>query len=167
MQVCFIGHRTIEKSDKLITSLKETIIALINKGVTTFLFGSMSQFNDLSWTVVTELKNKYNFIKRVYVRSSYQFIDKSYEQYLAEFYEETYFPPQIKNAGKCSYIERNYEMINRSTYCVFYYDENYTPLKRPTKHNMLLPPKRKSGTKIAYEYATKMNKKIINLYYTH
>ena len=61
MQACFIGHRTIEKNEELISSLKETIVILVNKGVNTFLFGSMSEFNDLAWKVVTELKNEYPF----------------------------------------------------------------------------------------------------------
>lgn len=165
MTVCFIGHRTIIKTEELISSLKETVINLINKGVTTFLFGSMSEFDDLSWEVVTELKKEYPTIKRIYVRSAYPYIDKSYENYLLESYEETYFPEKIENAGKSSYVERNYEMIDKSTYCVFYYDENYTPSpKRVPKHNMLPTTKRKSGTKIAYEYAVKKKKEIINLY---
>lgn len=166
MKACFIGHKTIEKNDELIASLKETIVTLINKGVTTFLFGSMSQFNDLSWEVVTELKKRYHFIKRVYVRSAYQHMDKSYEDYLLKSYEETYFPPKIEHAGKYSYIERNYEMIDTSTYCVFYFNEGYiAPPKRQSKHNnMLTTPRRNSGTKIAYTYATRKKKEIINLY---
>ena len=165
MQVCFIGHRTIPKNEDLIFSLKETIIDLINKGATTFLFGSMSEFNDLSWKAVTALKVKYPFIKRVYVRSAYQYIDNCYEKYLLKFYEETYFPPKLENAGKYSYVERNYEMIDSSTYCVFYYNESYVPtLSQQHKQNMLLPAKRKSGTKIAYNYAIKKNKTIINLH---
>ncbi len=115
MKICFIGHRTIQKNEELIFSLKQTIIDLINKGATHFLFGSKSEFNDLSWETVTALKPKYPFIKRIYVRSAYQYIDKSYEKYLLEFYEETYFPPRLENAGKYSYVERNYEMINSST----------------------------------------------------
>lgn len=165
MKVCFIGHRTIRKDEELISSLKQTIIDLINKGATTFLFGSMSEFDDLSWEIVTTLKTKYPFIKRVYVRSAYQYIDKCYEKYLLESYEETYFPPKLENAGKYSYVERNYEMIDSSTYCVFYYNENYVPpLSRQPKHNALLLSKRNSGTKIAYNYAIKRNKTIINLY---
>lgn len=165
MQVCFIGHRKIERTEELIFSLKETIVTLINNGVTTFLFGSMSDFNDLSWEIVTKLKKEYPFIKRVYVRSAYQYIDDSYEEYLLKSYEETYFPVKIEKAGKYSYIERNYEMINGSTYCVFYYNENYIPVSScPIKHNKLLELRRNSGTKIAYEYAIKKKKKIINLY---
>ena len=46
-----------------------------------------------------------------------------------------------------------FEMIDKSNYCVFYYNANYTPLK-----------KRNSGTKIAYDYAVKKKKIIINLF---
>ena len=72
MKACFIGHRIIEKTEELKSSLKETVITLINKGVTAFLFGSMSEFDTLSWEVVTELKKEYSYIKRVYVRAAYQ-----------------------------------------------------------------------------------------------
>ena len=63
------------------------------------------------------------------------------------------------------YIERNYEMINLSTYCIFYYNENYIPpIEESTKNNLFPPQKRHSGTKIAYNYAIKKKKQIINLY---
>ena len=165
MRVCFIGHREIEKTEKLITLLKETIITLIKKGATTFLFGSMSAFDDFAWEIVTNLKKQYPFIKRVYVRATYPHINKSYEKYLLGLYEETYFPQQIEKAGKYSYVERNCEMIEKSTYCIFYYNENYLPpLKQPSKQNLSFQSNRKSGTKIAYEYAKRKKKLIINLY---
>ena len=165
MKVCFIGHKTVERTEELISSLKETVVFLISKGVTTFLFGDMSEFDALSLEVVTKLKSSYPFIKRVYVRSAHQHIDKSYEDFLLKSYEETYFPPKIKDAGKYSYVERNYEMIDNSTYCVFYYDKDYLPpLKRQSKRSMLPPSRRKSGTEIAYKYAIKKQKEIINLY---
>ena len=151
MKACFIGHRNILKSEELNNSLKETIITLINKGVTVFLFGSMSEFDNLALKLVTELKIKYPFIKRVYVRSNYQFIDTSYESYLHKFYDETYFPTKLANAGKYSYVERNYEMIDNSDFCVFYYNKNYKPLLREETKNTPLRKTRKSGTKIAYE----------------
>ncbi|MGN0819294.1 MAG: hypothetical protein ACI4M6_02735 [Christensenellaceae bacterium] len=161
---CFIGHRKIENIESVKRLLKQVIVRLLDKGVTTFFFGSMSDFDDLSWQVVTELKETYSLIKRVYVRSDYQYIDQPYLDYLLEYYEETYFPPKLENAGKCSYVERNYEMIDKSTYCVFYYNKNYVPpFKRKAKRNALPPSRRNSGTKIAYEYATKNKKIIINL----
>ena len=165
MLACFIGHKNIERNEELISSLEKIVVTLIEKGVTTFLFGSKSEFDDLSWEVVTKLKEKYIHIKRIYVRAIYPYIDKSYEEYLLKYYEETYFPAQLENAGKYAYIERNYEMINLSTYCIFYYNENYIPpIEESTKNNLLPPPKRHSGTKIAYNYAIKKKKQIINLY---
>ena len=153
MKVCFIGHKTIENKEEIRVLLKETLLTLIEKGVETFLFGSMSEFDELSWEVVTEIKKEKSFIKRVYVRSAFPSISKTYEKYLLKFYEETYFPEKIESAGKYSYVERNYEMIDNSDFCIFYFNKNYVPT-----------PLRKSGTQIAYSYAEKKKKKIINLY---
>lgn len=149
---CFIGHRKIDNKEIIKALLKQEIEMLLEKGVTKFFFGSKSEFDDLSWEVVTELKKTYPSITRIYVRSAFQHIEKSFHEYLLESYEETYFPPKLENAGRCSYVERNYEMIDKSKYCVFYYDEKY-----------ILPSKRNSGTKIAYEYALKKKKQIVNI----
>ena len=157
MQACFIGHRKIQKKEELASSIKQTVLTLIQKGITTFLFGSKSEFDDLAWQVVSDLKITYPFIKRIYVRSAYPYLNKAYEQYLLKNYEETYFPHTLNNAGKFSYVKRNYEMIDNSTYCLVYYDENYIPsFSQGAKHN--------SGTKIAYDYAVKRKKNVINLY---
>lgn len=152
MKVCFIGHKTIEKSDIVKEILRETVVYLIDKGVTIFIFGSKSAFNFLAWEVVTDLKREFPYIKRIYIRSSYPNLEDSYKAYLLNDYEETYFPEKLKKAGKYTYVERNYEMINLSNFCVFYYNKNYQPQNR------------NSGTKIAYNYAIKTNKEIINLY---
>ena len=164
MQACFIGHRNIVKTENLVCLLTETIISLINNGVTSFLFGSKSDFDNLSWEIVTSLKEKFPFIKRVYVRSSFMQIDEAYKKYLLEYYEETYFPNKLKNAGKLSYVERNFEMIDKSSFCIFYYNPEYTPLMKKPCNNMVKPSRLRSGTKIAYEYAIKKKKEIINLY---
>ena len=161
MQACFIGHRHLEPTEKLESSLLDTVIMLIKMGVTTFMFGSKSDFDHLSWSIVTKLKAVYPHIKRVYVRSSFRYINKFYEDYLLEYYDSTYFPSKIENAGKYSYVERNFEMIDNSTYCIFYYNDLYSP---SPKSNDGILRKRSSGTKIAYEYALKKGKKIINLY---
>ena len=147
---CFIGHRTINETEKLRTKLSEIIEKLIvENSVDTFLFGSKSRFNALCHETVTEIKAKYPHIKRVYVRAEYQYIDEAYKNYLLKSYEETYYPERIIGSGKASYIERNYEMINKSLFCIVYYDEQNAPTKR------------KSGTKIALDYAVKQGKKII------
>ena len=149
---CFIGHRTINETEELKSKLYETIEKLIvENSIDTFLFGSRSRFNDLCHEIVTQIKEKYPHIKRIYVRAEYQNIDETYKAYLLENYEDTYYPEQIIGAGKVAYVERNYEMINKSHFCIFYYDEQNAPTTR------------KSGTKIAFDYAVKQKKEIIRI----
>ncbi len=163
MIVCFIGHRHIENKLAVTTRINGVLSKLIERGADCFLFGSKSEFNQLCWESVTALKNQFPFIRRIYVRSSFPNINSFYETYLLEYYEETYFPQKIENAGKCAYVERNFEMIDKSDICVFYYDENYiTPLKSK-KSPLPANYKANSGTKIAYNYALSKKKEIINL----
>lgn len=149
---CFFGHRKIDDSLELRTKINEVIEKLIvDEKIDTFLFGSKSQFNSLCYELVTNLKQKYPYIKRIYVRAEFPYIDDSYKTYLLESYEDTNFPEQITQAGKASYVERNCYMIDKSSVCVVYYDSDYHPQNR------------KSGTKIAYNYAIKKDKAIINI----
>ena len=149
---CFFGHRTINETDELRERLREIIEKLIiENSVDTFLFGSKSRFNGLCLELVTKIKEKYPYIKRVYVRAEYPYINEDYKQYLLESYEDTYYPEKILGSGRASYIERNYEMIDNSNYCIVYYDESTAPTIR------------KSGTKIALDYAIKKGKEIINI----
>lgn len=149
---CFIGHRAIYGTEQLKSPLCEIIEKLIvEKNVDTFLFGSKSRFNSLCLEIVTKTKEKYPHIKRVYVRAEYQYIDENYKKYLLQDYEDTYYPEKISNSGKLAYIKRNYEMINNSHFCIMYYDEQIAQLYR------------KSGTKIALDYAIKQDKEIINV----
>ena len=147
---CFIGHREINVTDELKEKLRVVIECLIvDENIDTFLFGSKSQFDDLCYDIVTEIKKKYPHIKRIFVRAEYPYIDESYEAYLLESYEDTYFPKSVLGAGKASYVKRNCEMIDNSRFCIVYYKEDYTPKGR------------KSGTKIALAYAEKKKKTII------
>ena len=149
---CFFGHRNINETEELKSKLIEVIKKLIvDEKVDTFLFGSKSRFNSLCLELVTEIKEKYPHIKRVYVRAEYPDINEQYTNYLLESYEGTYYPEKILGSGRAAYVERNYEMIDNSNYCIVYYDENYNPVKR------------KSGTRLAYEYATKQGLGIINM----
>ncbi len=146
---CFIGHREIRLTDELEVKLYKSIVALItNQGVNTFLFGSKSQFNTLCHKIVTEIKKKYPKIKRVYVRAEYPYINDDYKKYLLKKYEDTYYPSKIINSGKACYVERNFEMLNKSSFCVAYYNEHYEV---------------KSGTKLAMVYAESKGIKIINV----
>lgn len=149
----------------MVERLTKTIETLITaKGVNTFYFGSKSEFDDLCHKTVTELKEKYPYIKRIYVRSAFQHIPDWYEDGLLNHYEGTYFPKHMENAGKASYVERNQEMINKSDFCVVYYDENYLPPRRKNSKRDLVDYQPKSGTKVAYDYAIKKRLIITNVF---
>ncbi len=149
---CFIGHRSITETEELKTELIELIERLItDKGVNTFLFGSKSRFNSLCLETVTGLKEKYPHVKRIYVRAEFPEISDEYKAYLLKFYEETYYHEKLIGSGKAAYVQRNREMIKGSKYCIFYYDEGHAPAAR------------KSGTKIALDYAVKQGKEIFLL----
>ena len=144
----FIGHRNINETQQLKNELRKAILELIAKNnVDTFLFGSKSRFNELCYEIVSEIKETYPHIKRIYVRAEYPDIDDEYKNYLLERYEDSYYPERIKNSGKAVYIERNYEMINKSKYCVIYFNESKEQAK--------------SGTKIAFQYAAQKGKNIM------
>jgi len=162
---CFFGHRKIEQTPELIERLTKAVEFLITeKGVNVFCFGSKSEFDDLCHKVVTELKEKYPHIERVYVRSAFQHIPDWYKDNLLEHYEDTYYPKQIENSGRASYVERNQEMINKSDFCVVYYDENYLPPRRKNCKRDLVDYQPKSGTRVAFDYAIKKRLIIINVF---
>ncbi len=161
---CFFGHRKIAETEELknrLCGIVENLI--INENVDTFFFGSKSEFDSLCLKTVTELREKYPRIKRIYVRSAFQHIPDWYEDSLLKHYEGTYFPEHMENTGRASYVERNQEMINRSKFCVVYYDENYLPPRRRNSRRDLFDYQPRSGTKLAYEYAERKNRSIINL----
>ncbi len=161
---CFFGHRKIEHTEELERQIYENAERLIiEENVDTFYFGSKSEFNTLCRNVIRNLKEKYPDIKRIYIRAEYAYINGSYRDYLLEDYEDTFFPEKAINAGKASYVERNQVMIDKSDFCVVYYNEDYLPPMRKHSRKDLFEYQPKSGTKIAYDYAQKKGKGIIRL----
>ncbi|MEE0945582.1 MAG: SLOG family protein [Acutalibacteraceae bacterium] len=149
---CVFGHRTIKENEELRKKLYEIIEKLIlTEKIDTFLFGSKSRFNDLCLEIVTEIKEKYPHVKRIYVRAEFKDISDDYKKYLLKKYEDTYYPEKIIGSGRAVYVKRNYEMIKNSRFCIVYYDESVAPTTR------------KSGTKIALDFAVKQKKDIIYL----
>lgn len=166
---CFFGHRKIDTSDKLKTILYEEIEKLITvDGINTFLFGSKSQFDDLCYKIVSELKGKYPDIRRIYVRAESEYIDgegsRAYREGLMELYEHTYYPESVSGAGKAVYVKRNQHMIDESAVCVVYYDESYAPSRRKHSRHDLFDYQPTSGTGVAYKYAERKKRRIINIY---
>ncbi len=153
---CFLGHRNVKETEALWQILHRHIEHLITeKAVSTFLFGSKSQFDEICYRVVTSLKEKYPHIQRVYVRAEFPYIGEEYRAYLLQGYEDTYFPQSVHAAGRGVYIKRNFEMIDTCAFCVFYYDVQYAL----PKNSQQMP---KSGTKIAYLYAERKGRSIFN-----
>lgn len=147
---CFIGHKHLTITPILRETIKNEVIDLITKkGVIRFLFGSKSYFNTLCYSIVSELQKSFPHIRRIYVRADYVEIEGHYESYLLSRYEETYYPKSAIGSTRLAYVKRNQDMIDNSLYCVFYYDSSYTLGK---------------GTKVAFEYAKKKKRNIINIF---
>lgn len=178
---CFIGHRTITVTDKLVNLLSSTIENLIqSNNVVNFLFGSRSQFDDLCFSIVTELRSKYPQIKRIAYNTRCECVvleanrieqEKTISSVLhkeirLKGFEESTTPNKMLVSGKASYIERNQIMIDASDFCIFYYDDKYAPpLKRISKKDVSgIWTSGNSGTKAAYKYALQKKKNIINIF---
>lgn len=78
-------------------------------------------------------------------------------------YDEERHHENRYTAGKASYIERNQAMINESDYCIFYYNKNYLPQMRKYSKQDVCYYQPKRGTALAYAYAIKKKKTIVNL----
>ena len=59
---------------------------------------------------------------------------------------------------------RNQEMIDDSEVCVFYFNHNYLPPIRKPSNKFLPNYQPKSGTAIAFAYATQKKKQIYNTF---
>lgn len=152
---CFLGHRKITVTEALKLKLSLVVKKLIEEEqVKIFLFGSKSQFCDFCYEIVSEMKINYPHIKRIYVRAEFPYIDVMYKKYLLRKYEDTFYPEKAVGAGKAVYIKRNYEMIDLSKFCIMYYNTGYENNEQ----------KSKSGTDIAYKYAVRKGKIIINTF---
>ncbi len=152
MTVAFIGHRTIEQSETLRGRLAEIVTELIENGADTFLFGSKGNFNSLCYEIVSQIKEKYRHIRRVYVRAEYDYSEKFTEYFLTS-YEETFFPDKVRRAGRLSYVIRNQIIVEMCDVLVTYCDMEYKPSTGT-----------KSGTIQAALYAKQKKKQIINLF---
>ena len=134
---------------------------IVEEGVNTFLFGSRSKFDELCHIVVTELKEKYPNILRVAYLCKHETVclvgaGTSLSQKIKDLigrnglvleFEEIKKSERVNSARRASYLKRNYWMIDESC-CVAYF---------------LRDMQKKSGTQIAYLYATKEGKILVSL----
>ena len=165
---CVIGHRKIADNEVMRRLIRTEVIAMIEtKEVNTFIFGSKSRFDNLCYKIVTDLKKThYPFLCRIAYITKGQFVvteeeRERFENVLNKItdkdmgltaFDRIEYHDILDKSGKASYIERNRLMIDASDYCLFYYDESYRP------------PHGNSGTALAYAYATKKRKTIIDLF---
>ncbi len=158
MNICFIGHRTVNNPEQVKSKLLDVLSALIAEGANTFIFGSRSEFDFLCWEVITALKEKYPEIKRISYNAPHEaaFTSKEereqYERFFSQAmkrevhyadYEETVDSQKAIKANKNTYIMRNQEMIDASDVCIFYYNKTINRLygNRPINIYRIINPK--------------------------
>ncbi len=161
---CFIGHRRVGETETLKLRIYSVTEKLIKSGIRVFLFGDHSEFNDMCYEVVTELKSLYPKILRVLYRKDYPRADVYTLQFYLDEFDDSICPDRVGRAGAAAYIERNRAMIAQSSACVFYYDTDYRAISRRYVKNRIVTRETKSGTKIADDFAVSQNSKIINLF---
>ncbi len=164
---CFIGHRNVENKEIVEKTLYDVIEDLIlNHNVSMFLFGSKGEFYGLCLDVFAKIREKYEFVENVAYKCRHEWCslvgDGQAEDKKYIFNSEKEFKSKWV-AGRASYVERNFEMIDDSDFCVFYYVENYKPTMRKYSKGSLSYYQQTSGTKVAYEYANKKKKNVINI----
>ena len=169
MKTCsFFGHRDTPQTEELKQKVRETVERLIvEEGVDIFLFGSRSKFDELCHIVVTELKQKYPYIRRVaylckhetacLVGAGTSLRQKiknltGRDEYVGE-YEEIKKSDRVNSAGYACYVERNYWIVDESDFSILYL--NFQEGKNG----------KKSGAYLAYQkLLKKKNVKFLNLY---
>ena len=152
MTVCFVGHADFNNVPNIEEKLKSMLDFMISEYLcSTFIFGSKSAFDDFCWKIVNDLKKKYPNIILVNFACKHEHPLLRKNAHGQKCFDKIVRPIN-RDVGKYVYIERNKAMIDERDFCVFFYDENHQSKSR------------NSGTKIAYEYAKRKNKRISNLF---
>jgi len=144
----FFGHSEIEITENLKESLKQVLEELINKNCTVFYFGGLGMFDYLCWQMVTQLKQKYSFIKRVFCLKNPKHKNKfNRPSYLnSNNYEEIIYLDLDFDFYYTRIYYRNIEMLKKSKYIIFYVEHMEN-----------------SGAYKVMKYARLKNKNYINL----
>ena len=162
--VCFIGHRRVAVTEGLRAALRALLLELIREGATEFLFGDHSQFNDLCYDAVTALRKEFPRLRRVKLRTDNPELSENTKRFFFDGYEDNICPGDVAASGRAAYVERNQAMIRESDVCVFYYDPAYSPPRRRASKHSVTDYQPNSGTALAYAYAVKSGKHVVNLY---
>ncbi|MBO5102576.1 MAG: hypothetical protein J6C13_00610 [Clostridia bacterium] len=146
-KICsFFGHREVNLTKSEIIKLKDLIITLVKeKGFNIFLFGGFGEFDALCLKLVTELKEEYPNIKRIYCLENEKYLKKKYK--LNNFYDEVIYLPVDFDYWYTRIYYRNIEIIKHSDLIVFYAEE-----------------RKDSGAYKALKFAKSIKKPFINIY---
>lgn len=143
------GHSKIEITDNLKEKIYLTFENLIKQeNVGYFYFGGFGQFDGLCRQIITDLKEKYTNIKRIFCLSDprHQRISKRPKWLKNEDYEEIIYLDLDFDYWYTRIYYRNLEMVKRSDFIVFYVNHS-----------------EKSGAYKILQYAKKKKKEFINI----
>lgn len=166
MICCFIGHRRIENEESVRERVENIIRSLLDCGTREFIFGDHSEFCDICYEVLSQMITEYSDIVRIHYSTLSKNQSESVMRFFVFGYEKTVFAEDYyaTRATKAIYVIRDRAMIDESDVCVFYYSSEYIPIKKESSKTVKSVKESASGTRIAFEYAVKKNKKIINLF---
>ena len=148
-KVCaFFGHREVENKEETKEILRKKIADLISDGYGVFCFGGFGEFDNICWEVVTELKENYPFLRRIfYLYDERHTRISKRPKYLKESdYEEFVYPDLEFDWWYQRIYYRNIEIIKKSDYIVFYITHTQN-----------------SGAYKAYQYAKRIKKSTCNI----
>ncbi len=160
---CFIGNRFIENHEQVEEKLNEIVKNLVENGTTVFYFGNKCEFETLAWKVVTRYKEENKDIRRILLRS-YPVITQIIKEYLLEYYDDTYIPDGVPDEGLLTHFKHFFRMIDLSSICVFYYNENFALPWETDSEQTTGKRRHKNETEPRYRYAVEQNKPIINIF---
>ena len=144
---CF-GHFTVEITDELKASTSKEIDKAIDRGIRIFLFGGRSDFDDLVYDIVSEIKSQISQLnlKRIFCFPLDKQLRKPPNWFQRKEYEGYECPAKDFDWWYTSIYYRNCAMIDQSDFVLFYAEE-----------------RENSGAYKTYKYAVHAHKKIVNL----
>lgn len=151
-RICFFGHGTlIEEKGKIKSRVKDELEKLINNGYNRYLIGTHGEFDRLVLSVCRDLRQTHKNIDISVVLTSLSILNGTRASCLyKEKYEDvkTCMYPIEEEHYKKQIIISNQMMVDDSDIVICYVD--FTD--------------RKSGAKMAVDYAVKQGKEVINLF---
>lgn len=139
MTVTVCGHSKIVFSDVAMIEYKKVLTELIEEGADEFLLGGYGNFDNISASILYELKETYPHIRLVLVTA---YIDRGKD---SDIYDDVEYPPIENVPLKFAILERNKWMVDNSDVVIAH---------------IIIPA---GGAAKTLEYAERKKKRIIHL----